>query len=238
MTINETLQLYSYITSANSLNNVIITRNKIFRIYFNNYSTSGGANNLFLQNYIYNSTSSLYTIDIEAYFDNTLFQNNFIANTYSSYFNCIDVDPASAVSFTNNVISGDVLNAPTTIFENNIFIDATMSDISSPGSFSYNITNLDILPAGNNNDVIADLTTIFDETCPTCSSTDGQYQIDTLSAAATHATDGGQCGMFGGTDPYVLSGIPAVPAIFYFQSPSSGSAATGLPVTIRIKSHK
>jgi hypothetical protein len=44
------------------------------------------------------------------------------------------------------------------------------------------------------------------------------------------------CGMFGGVTPYVLSGMAPIPRIYEADVPISGSAASGLPVTIKVKS--
>ncbi len=235
LNIEGLLEFYPY--NYGDINNVVIMRNKIFRIHLNSsYSDIGGNNNMILQNYIHNSTNSSYTITIDSYFDGILFQNNYIANTWSTYLNAIEMSDFSQVIFSNNVISGDVLNYPSTQFENNIFIDATISDTSAAGSFDYNIANTDILPYASEHQIIADLTTIFDDACETCASTDGQYQIEGASAAFGYANDYTECGMFGGSNPYILSGMPPIPAIFDFKSPSS--AADSLSVTIKIKSHK
>jgi len=37
--------------------------------------------------------------------------------------------------------------------------------------------------------------------------------------------------------PYILSGLPGIPAIYFFISPAVGSSATGLSVQIKAKSH-
>ncbi|MFC2138715.1 hypothetical protein ACFLTE_11120, partial [Bacteroidota bacterium] len=79
-----------------------------------------------------------------------------------------------------------------------------------------------------------DMATVFEGT----GSTDAQWQLKAGSPALGYGTDDADCGMFGGIDPYVLSGIPPIPAIYYYSAPSSASTATGLPITIRIKSNK
>ena len=215
-----------------NINNVVIMRNKIGRVYLNNYNTYGGSNNMIIQNYIEYASSSN-AVDIESYFNNTLLQNNYISSTYGTP-STLRIAASSSVIVSNNVIRGNVQNQNNTIFENNIFINATLSDTTAALSFDYNIANTAILPYTSVRQIIADLTTIFNDACATCSSTDGQYQVE--GAAIGYANDGTQCGMFGGSNPYVLSGLPPIPAIFEFKSPSA--AADSLSVTIKIKSHK
>jgi len=68
------------------------------------------------------------------------------------------------------------------------------------------------------------------------SSSDGYYQLDGTSQGIGAGVNGEDLGAFGGDDPYVLSGIPSIPAIYYLSAPSSGSSKQGLPVEIRMKS--
>jgi hypothetical protein len=44
--------------------------------------------------------------------------------------------------------------------------------------------------------------------------------------------------MFGNNDPYILSGIPALPHIFDAKVENIGSSGTGLPVRLKAKSQK
>jgi hypothetical protein len=44
-------------------------------------------------------------------------------------------------------------------------------------------------------------------------------------------------GIFGGPEPYVLSGIPPIPTIYFLTAPAIGEKNTGLPVQIKVKSN-
>ncbi len=87
----------------------------------------------------------------------------------------------------------------------------------------------------NGNQSNVDMTTVF--VGEEGNSTDGQYQLKQGSPAIGAGYDGEDCGAFGGATPYILSGLPAIPAIYFFISPAVGSSATGLSVQIKAKAH-
>jgi hypothetical protein len=43
--------------------------------------------------------------------------------------------------------------------------------------------------------------------------------------------------MFGGNDPYKVSGIPGIPTIYQLQAPANVPAGGNLPVTISTRSN-
>ena len=67
-------------------------------------------------------------------------------------------------------------------------------------------------------------------------STDGRFQIIAEGPADGAGEGGIDCGMFGGSLPYVLSGLPPVPRIYEAVVPTAGSTVSGLPVIIKAKS--
>jgi hypothetical protein len=44
------------------------------------------------------------------------------------------------------------------------------------------------------------------------------------------------CGLFGGISPYVLAGLPPIPAIYFFENQPVGSNADPVDVSIKVKS--
>ena len=91
------------------------------------------------------------------------------------------------------------------------------------------------MPAGNGNQLNVNMNDVF--VCYTnCAafSADGRYQLKALSPAIGAGSNGEDCGMFGGTDPYVLSGMPPVPAIYYFNYNFNNST---INVDMKVKSH-
>jgi hypothetical protein len=69
-------------------------------------------------------------------------------------------------------------------------------------------------------------------------STDGKWQLKDNSPAKGAGTEGTDIGPFGGPKPYILSGIPNIPRIYFFDSPTSVTGTTGLPVHLKAKSGK
>jgi hypothetical protein len=65
---------------------------------------------------------------------------------------------------------------------------------------------------------------------------DGYFRLKPLSPASGAGYGGVDCGMFGNTEHYVLSGIPALPHIYDAKVENSGSSGTGLPVHLKAKS--
>ena len=69
-------------------------------------------------------------------------------------------------------------------------------------------------------------------------STDGKWQLKTGSPAIGAGINGVDCGVFGGVNPYVLSGIPALPHIYEAAISGTAYSNEGLSCTIKVKSGK
>ena len=73
-------------------------------------------------------------------------------------------------------------------------------------------------------------------------SSDARWQLATNSVAknagvipgTSTATD---CGMYGGTNPYKASGIPAVPAFYKLNAPSSTATTSPYTITFSARSN-
>ena len=212
-------------------NNITIKRNYVYDkgISIND----GNSNIMIIQNYL---TASYYyypAINIETNCSNIIIQNNYISRTTEYTINILGTTTAI---ISQNVINGKMYVRNSNItncimyngalthsycsFQKNIG-DATQFPIDAANSI-YNLQNVNML-------------TVFDS-IPI--SPDGKKQLIAGSPAIGYGVGGYDCGMFGGVDPYILSGIPAIPAIYFFNSPSSGSSSTGLPVNVKIKSRK
>ena len=70
----------------------------------------------------------------------------------------------------------------------------------------------------------------------TGNSTDGQWQLTSGSSAIGAGSGGANCGIFGGADPYQLSGISG-PSIYSITMPSAGTPANGINVTLKVKTN-
>lgn len=65
---------------------------------------------------------------------------------------------------------------------------------------------------------------------------DSKYQLDINSPALNFASDGGDCGVYGGDYPYIPSGIPPIPFIYEFDADHQGTTGGGIDVNIKVKS--
>lgn len=209
--------------------NIVLKRN---RIYYNSTTavTVAASNCVIIQNYIKPAYEAL---KISSGVTGTIVSNNYINSTSTSYFAINMVDNTTSATFTNNVVENktQLYNAD---FKNNILINSLISGTSN--TFLNNIEDGAYLPVGNGNLSSILMTDVFID--PTGASSDGMYTLSATSPALAAGYTGEDCGIFGGVDPYVLSGMPEVPAIYFYSAPSTGTQSSGLPVHIKAKSHK
>lgn len=189
---------------------------------------------MLLQNYINYSSSSYHTIDIPTNYSTVIIQNNFISGysgTSSTSYQTVNIEGTSIAILSNNVIYGSMELVNSTV-SNNIWRSGLLNT-NVGNTYSNNICNSTQFPAGTNMQGV-DMVGVFKGT----GTADGQWMLSDTSVALGYGIDSVDCGMYGGVDPYVLSGMPPIPSIYYFNAPSTASTATGLPVSIKIKSHK
>ena len=68
-------------------------------------------------------------------------------------------------------------------------------------------------------------------------SNDGIYVLKTTSPAKGAGVGGTDMGMFGGTNPYKLSGIPKIPAFYKLTAPSNTTSTNPYTVTFSVRSN-
>lgn len=127
----------------------------------------------------------------------------------------------SSSTMSNFVVSNNILKAGSFSLNNNTFYN----------NISYGTQ----FPIGNGNQQNKIMTDVFVGT--TGNSTDGQWKLKEYSPALGAGNDGTDCGMFGGSSPYVLSGLPSIPAIYEITMPTTGDNINGIDVTIKAKTH-
>ncbi|MBF9219604.1 hypothetical protein [Hymenobacter ruricola] len=184
------------------------------------------SNVLCVQNYI-STTNGYRALWVAGGCSNIIVTNNFIHSNNPGWQ---AVYALSSLIFSNNTVYG-ILETNSTDVTNTYLYGGSLAGGSN--SYHNNIGNGTQFPAGNGNvqnQPIADV-------CVNTGSDDGLYQLKPGSPAIGAGLGGVDIGMFGGADPYVLSGLPAIPAIWSFSAPSSGSGASGLNVNIKAKSH-
>jgi hypothetical protein len=210
-----------FINLDSKADNITISRcNIIFSVY-NSVAGAKASDIRLTKNYL--------AINNSPAFDNLECTNNIIVN-----FCSINNPDNNNLLFRNNVIttSANITNA---YISNNIFI-AGLNPINS--TVKYNFSTSNTLPAGNNNINNVSFTQLFINT----GSSDGLYRL----AAASPAIGAGEpingitpdCGAFGTSDPYRLSGIPPIPTIYALTVPASvPSSATSMTVTVSTRSN-
>lgn len=188
----------SLTTSANPSSNITVRK---CYFYSSNFSlnNNAGISNLTCENNIFNSCSML----LDNLTGTNIVRNNSISGTTSltvikSYF-------------INNIVG---VNG-----------QATLTDCTIKNNIFQVAQNL---PATASNNVLSvPMADVYEAT----GSFDAKYKLKSTSPAkAKGLTIGGvinpDCGAFGATDPYVLSGIPNIPTIYTFTAPTSIPSGT------------
>jgi len=203
-------------------------------------------------------SNSYFLIYIAAELSGIVIKKNYIENTYSSYGEVLDIGngtsvnisnncimskntysgypliamkEASLITLTNNVLKGHLILYTGATVKNNIWMNDELSGTFSTSSSSYNVTENGTL-TGITDIQSADIEAVFVGS----GSTDGKWQLSEGSEGEGAGEGGIDCGMFGGTDPYVLSGInQSLPRIYYLSSSGQGTATSGLQVHIKAK---
>ncbi|MBL7851771.1 MAG: hypothetical protein JNN04_12785 [Cyclobacteriaceae bacterium] len=217
-------------------NNISLRRNRINPLAGGCTQESviiNGSNCLIQQNFIAGPQGR--GIKVNAGYSNVMILNNFVQYFCYSCGNpgitAIAVT-GSATEISNNVLAG-ALTASNSLIQNNIFIFGSTVSITT-SIVRNNIHPSNGLPGSDGNLNNVPPSTVF---VSASASTDGWYALSATSPAIGAGFGGSDCGMFGGTEPYVLSGIPPIPTIYSLIAPSIGEKNTGLPIQIKVKSN-
>jgi hypothetical protein len=245
VTITQTLRFFN-------VNNVTVTRCNIQSISFQNYATAAQGLRV-TKNFIKGNISSggfTGTPSVDVTFENNIFSTEtgqggnsisfVLPTTMKGLFrnNIINdfFTPMALSNFyvTNNIFleTNPPLNATNVnnVYKNNIFVIATPGN-GVTGGTAGNVVNVNFANIFTAN--------------PTLGTGDARFQI--IAAATNPAFQGGEtigavitpsCGAFGATDPYRLSGIPAVPAIYSLTIPSGvATGATSMQISVSTRSN-
>lgn len=216
--------------------NIVFKRNRIYGLVnaaASIFVTDTTGNVFIIQNYIQNdfTGNTAYCILLQGQNTNIEIRNNFIYITDNSLGYSITCPSTSSATITNNLTHGYwTLNY--CVVTNNIMAGGYYS--GGNNLITNNLCNSNQLPAGPNKQFIAMSSTLFVAE----GGSDAYYRIKNGSDGDNYGTDGTDVGPFGGWDPYVISGIPSLPTIYYLEAPASGSATNGLPVRIKAKSNR
>lgn len=230
--------LYIYTNDGNTnklyvrASDVIISRNYFYQDGYNIIMIDANVQNVTItQNY-------LQEVQVNATVSNIIISNNFVG--YRIYMNS-----SSSGIITNNTVVHSIDNVYNSQIKNNLTLQNlggfdALSVNNSGNNVAYNISATVLISGGNygpGNTGSVDMSTVL-VGYPTKGtySTDGRFQLKSGGPAAGAGEGGIDCGMFGGSLPYVLSGLPAIPRIYEAIIPSAGSTVSGLPVVIKAKS--
>jgi hypothetical protein len=160
---------------------------------------------------------------------NTISNNLIIRDAQCWQGICFNLEGNSSATVTNNIFKG-CQTIENCLYENNI-----ATGTATGGNDTFTATNSTIYNnigastqygTANGNQQNVDMALVFINS----GSNDGRYQLSAGSPALEAGVEGVDCGIFGGPEPYVLSGIPNLPSIWYF-------AVDGNTVTVKARSH-
>ncbi len=218
-------------------NNILIKRNHIRQEGACGLTmvTINGSNILFVQNFVDgNLNSPVPLIQVSAGKSGISVGNNYL---FHSCYGCgfgisaLESSSTSSLEVYNNIFTGGI-NVTNSIVQNNIFNGNNIFSATS-SLIRNNFHTSSWLPGGNGNVNYANLNNIV----VGAGSTDGQWKMKVGSPAIGAGFNGVDCGIFGGAEPYVLSGIPPIPTIYSLTAPTIGEKNTGLPIQIKVKSN-
>jgi hypothetical protein len=211
--------------------NIKLTRNHILLANGTRILVNGSFSNILISdNYLFT------TIELNTSFtiSNVMISNNIFAQTWTG-FPYITSGNLSGCLILNNVFAGG--NIGITVYNSQIYNNIMTSGTFTTNNNTYtnNIGSGTQFGNSNGNQQNVAAADIFMCTAScTGYSPDGQWQLKALSPAIGAGVGGIDCGAFGGNTPYVLSGMPNIPAIYYFTNFSSGNQ---LNVNLKVKSH-
>jgi len=135
----------------------------------------------------------------------------------------------------NNTFTAGTISLANSIFENNILSSGGTPAFNNV-TYSYNVSTTNSFSGGVGNQNSVVVSTQFIGTGAGISD-DERYQIKSGSPLKTAGAGGIEVGAYGGSTPYVVSGIPAIPSIVNMTNTATGTSSTPLSVTISVKSN-
>ncbi|MDW3192401.1 MAG: hypothetical protein R8G66_08550 [Cytophagales bacterium] len=217
------------ITYVNGVNNITIMRcYQTFAININ----SSVQNIIIVQNYFEDDAIRIDNLS-EDFFQGVIFDNNIVRNDFNRSTDASA--PRTFASVDNNIFLEDVV-VTTATFRNNIWdpLGGSASINITSGIIENNLFFNSQLGTENGNMGFTDNTTVFGDR--TGRSFDEQWALDDGSTFKNSGTDGTDPGPFGGSNPYVLSGVPPLPVIYEINTSGFGNQENGLPVEIKVRS--
>lgn len=170
-------------------------------------------------------------------FTSILLENNII--------NGLSFVPAGASStgiINNNIfITAPNFNSGNYSLYNNIFLSTTVPSNIANCTFDYNIASNNTIPNtapyNHNNDSVTFSTVFVGYPTQGTWSNDNRYMLAAGSPAIGAGENGIDCGIFGGTNPYRLGGIPSIPFFYKLTAPSNTATTNPYVITFSVRSN-
>jgi hypothetical protein len=227
--------------------NITLRKNYIFGECFSwgegykiQIKTTGQRSGILIEQNWINAFASQHGFYIEGTATNIVIRNNFIRCNENPNFNSFAIEQVGgSVNFVikNNVIFGSI-KTYNALHINNILLFGTYSNGTS-GLAANNLCNETQYPATNNNKRNINMSTVFIDYDKYI---DNGYFLSASSPAKNAGFNGGDCGAFTtdfGGNPYILSGMANIPAIFgiEFNNTVFPSEIETLEINVKAKSH-
>lgn len=219
------------------VSNITLSRNNLATVYLrtNNkaVTTQTNISNIIIArnyyNYIYPQYAAGYTIS------NVIINNNIMGYIQSGS----DPGIQNWVVRNNTFFSASSSNTlANSVLENNFFFSGGTALNLSNVTSSYNVSTSATFSGGIGNVNNYDYVTNSELTgAGTGISTDETYIIKAGSSLKTLGNGGIEVGAYGGSTPYIVSGIPAIPSIVNLINSGTGDNSNPLKVTISVKSN-
>ncbi len=222
------------------VNDIVVRRNRFSQdanptsqnVYVGTVNINSGASNILItQNFgIWISSNSSST--------GILISNNYIIYglNYGGTVPSVNLNANTVAIIKNNIFGRGMISAYNSNISNNIMIDGSLS--GSGNLISNNIGNSTQFGNTNGNQQNVAMTNVFEGT----GSNDGAFRLKSGSPAigagyGSTTANPVDCGIFGGTTPYKLSGLPAIPSIYFFTNQPVGSNSDPIDVQVKVRSN-
>lgn len=235
-----------------NVSNVIVSRNFIVTnynyynlsnwgyYYYSGIYISSCSNIILQQNYFDGSSSSSHRREVQIDNSSGIAINNNIFNkiavggitNYTSHYNIV-----GTANIQHNIFQG-VISVSNSVIQNNVFLYTNSSSMPSSTVQNNVFVQNDTTYATNNVINASNSAVLVGHPTQGSYSSDGRYVLKSNSPAIGAGVGNTDCGIFGGADPYVLSGIPFVPNIHVLIVPSSGTSGGGINVNIKINANQ
>lgn len=207
--------------------NIIIEKSLIERGFYTSNSS-----NISISNCLFRDTPGSIKMRVDRGCSQVVFTN--CISEYSG----IEVHELSSATFINNIIFGwsstITFGINNSIFKNNIILTSYTINGNSNTIIKNVFTHPSRIPPADN--IKADNSEVFEGYPDQGSfSPDERYKLKQGSPAIGYGEGGTDCGIFGGADPYVLSGLPSIPVIYDISGPATAPAGGTINVTVKAR---